>query len=63
MNGLVELLDYLDAHDHFVLSCMHASGHGDFSFCGLFHLPNVGQGYHVHYSLCHCNSLSANLAQ
>ena len=28
-------------------------------FGALFRLPNVGQGYNEHYSLCNCNSLCA----
>ena len=30
-------------------------------FSALFCLPNVGQGYNEYCSVCHCNSLSANL--
>ena len=30
MHGLVEFLDCVDAHAHFVLSCLGAPGRGDF---------------------------------
>ena len=30
-------------------------------FCVLFRLPNVGQGYNEHYSLCNCILCAPNL--
>ena len=53
MHGLVELLDCLDAHAHFVLSCVRASWTWGFFnlFCALFLLPNVGEVYNYIISL------------
>ena len=45
----------------FCLVCV-PPGRGEFFvFCALFCLPNGGQGYNEHDSLCTCNSLCAIL--
>ena len=61
MHGLVELLDSLDAHVDFVLSCVHAPWTWGFFcvFCALSRLPNVGQGYNYITLFVNCNSLCA----
>ena len=64
MHDLVEFLDCVDAHAHFVLSYLGALDVGIFYvFCALFRLPNVGQGYNYITLFVYCNSLSANLSQ
>ena len=49
MHGLVGFLDCVDAHDHFVLSCVRAPWKWGFFyvFRVLFRLPNVEQGYNA----------------